>query len=62
MEAQDLGDCAGLAPDLAAITRVAAVEVGDAANAHRVRISTRQHGGTRRGAHPAKPHDKRLTD
>jgi hypothetical protein len=39
MEAQDLG------------TWVAAVEVGEAANAHRVRIATRQHCGTRRRAH-----------
>src|SRR5436189_83500 len=49
MEAQDLGDCAGVASDLAAITRITAVEVGEAANAHRVRIATRQHGGARRG-------------
>jgi hypothetical protein len=41
VKAQDPGDCVGLA----AITRVATVEVGEAARAHRERIATGQLGG-----------------
>ena len=51
VRAQHLGDGAGLARDLAAIARVARIEVGEAADAHRMMVAAGQQGGARGRAH-----------
>ena len=51
LRAQHLGQRAGLARDLAAVARVAAVEVGQAAHAHRMVVAPGQQRGARGAAH-----------
>ena len=51
VRAQHLGQGAGLARDLAAIARIARIEVGEAADAHRMMVAPGQQGGARGRAH-----------